>query len=280
MYRKKSHTDQYLNFASHHPLHHKLGVIRTLFDRCDSVVSDPLDKIAERQHIEKALAVCGYPKWSFRKVDRRRSTIRDKPKEDTIGSVVLPYVKGITEECQRVIKSYNISCAAKPVRTLRNFLVHAKDKRSFEENTGVVYKIPCANCDSAYIGETGRNLGTRLSEHRKDSRSEEHRPYTRNQKRASQSVYHSSAVTDHAAQFNHVIDWDGCRILARDSNRSTRWIREAYYIKKQGTLCMNRDIGQYALSNIYNPIIRFKQNDHLRRPPDVPTQDDVTRPSH
>ncbi len=39
VYRKKTHTDQYLNFAFHHPKHQKLGVVRTLMNRCDMLVS-------------------------------------------------------------------------------------------------------------------------------------------------------------------------------------------------------------------------------------------------
>ena len=44
IYRKKTHTDQYLQFSSHHPLHQKLGVIRTLLDRNDSIVTEEEDR--------------------------------------------------------------------------------------------------------------------------------------------------------------------------------------------------------------------------------------------
>ena len=41
VYRKKTHTDQYLSFKSNHPLHQKLGVIRTLLDRGEAIASKP-----------------------------------------------------------------------------------------------------------------------------------------------------------------------------------------------------------------------------------------------
>ncbi|XP_070577734.1 uncharacterized protein [Ptychodera flava] len=68
VYRKKTHTDQYLNFASHHPLHHKLGVIRTLLDRSKNIITLEEDRIKEEEHIKMALSRCGYPDWSIKKV--------------------------------------------------------------------------------------------------------------------------------------------------------------------------------------------------------------------
>ncbi len=32
---------------------------------------------------------------------------------------------------------------------------------------GVIYRIPCLDCDCSYIGETGRTLRVRLSEHQR-----------------------------------------------------------------------------------------------------------------
>lgn len=70
VFRKATHTNQYLNFHSAHPLHHKLGVIRTLLDRKDNIVTEDEDKIIEEETIRSALKLCNYPDWTFNKVKK------------------------------------------------------------------------------------------------------------------------------------------------------------------------------------------------------------------
>ena len=80
VYRNKTHTDQYLNFQSHHPLHHKLGVVRTLIDRMEKVVTEEEDKKVEEDKIKQALKQCGYPHWTVKKVKQDRANKQNKPK--------------------------------------------------------------------------------------------------------------------------------------------------------------------------------------------------------
>ena len=44
VYRKPTHTDQYLHFQSHQPMERKMGVMRTLTHRTDTIISDRQDK--------------------------------------------------------------------------------------------------------------------------------------------------------------------------------------------------------------------------------------------
>ncbi|XP_072046904.1 uncharacterized protein [Amphiura filiformis] len=151
VYRKKTHTDQYLNFQSQHPLHQKLGVIRTLMDRMDNIVTEEEDKKED-------------PKWSLDRVKQqmkdKQPKAREKKKDDipSKGMVVIPYVEGVAERLQRIFKKHNISTAMRPTNTLKSLLVHPKDKKDIEQTSDVVYNIPCKGCDKSYIGETGRQF--------------------------------------------------------------------------------------------------------------------------
>ena len=50
-YTERRHTDQYLHFSSHHPLQHKLSVVRTLLDRSSQIVTEEEDREREEHHI-------------------------------------------------------------------------------------------------------------------------------------------------------------------------------------------------------------------------------------
>jgi len=51
------------------------------------------------------------------------------------GVVVVPYVKGLSEAFAKILKSHGIATANHPHQTLRNFVVHLKDKVKDEEKT-------------------------------------------------------------------------------------------------------------------------------------------------
>ena len=50
--------------------------------------------------------------------------------------------------------------------TLRQLLTKVKSPVPEMRKKDVVYTISCQDCDSQYIGETGRALGRRVTEHK------------------------------------------------------------------------------------------------------------------
>ena len=62
VYRKPMHTDQYLQWDSHHTLVTKYSVITTLTHRARTVFTKPELLNKEIHHLRKALTKCKYPK--------------------------------------------------------------------------------------------------------------------------------------------------------------------------------------------------------------------------
>ncbi len=152
VYRKPTHTDQYLNFNSHHPLEHKLSVVRTLLYRADTVVTDPKDKEEEISHVKEVLHESGYKDWTlFRarpKVDQGKLADKRQDSQKNNGFVTLPYVEGFSERLRRAFNAAGVTTTFKPQNTLRRALVSPKDKTKLEQQSGVVYSIPCKDCDA------------------------------------------------------------------------------------------------------------------------------------
>ncbi len=69
-----------------------------------------------------------------------------------------------------------------------------------------------------------------------------------------------SSAMKHVSQENHVIDWDNAKIIDKDSQKQTRWIREAIWIQqKQGDHVINRDDGTYSLNHVYDQLLEHRQ---------------------
>ncbi len=123
------------------------------------------------------------------------------------------------------------------------------------QKVDAIYEIPCGDCQKSNIGETGRLLGTHVKEHQKELEKFEAKPYTRQTRKTSVTEPHKSAITDHVSATNHSINWDESRVIDRESNRLTCWIKESIWIKRRGKHTMNKDKGAYRLNNIYSTLI-------------------------
>ena len=191
---------------------------------------------------------------SWRNLWRTKQWKQKNTRANHKGMVVVPYVKGLSEAFARILKSHGIAKASCFHQTLRNFVVHPKDKVRDEEKTKLIYRVPFKNCCSWYVGETGRKFGLRVKEHKKEVDSFTVGTQTRASKARESSVTHKSAITDHAMEENHVIDWDKANVVDREAQLQTRWIKEALCIRKT-PMCMNRDAGSYQLSHTWDQMI-------------------------
>ena len=120
VFRKPTHTDQYLQFDSAHPLEHKLSVVHTLYHQAYTVVSQWDGILKEKEHVAKALSVCGYLKWALEDTGSggARRVIGEQKERKCQGRVTIPYIQSVSE-ITRVLGSVNITTHFRPPGTLR-----------------------------------------------------------------------------------------------------------------------------------------------------------------
>ena len=76
-----------------------------------------------------------------------------------------------------------------------------------------LYKIKCADFQATYIGETGRNLNMKLTEH----------------KRATKNGDKTNHIAEHYRQTKHNIDWDSAECITYCTNYKQRITLESWY---------------------------------------------------
>ena len=138
-----------------------------------------------------------------------------------------PHIKSISENVSRILQPFNIRVAHKPITTLRQLLTNVKDQDEPRKWQGAVYKINCSDCHVTYIGETGRNLTTRLTEH----------------KRATRKGDVNNHIAEHHRLTNHTIDWDAAQCLTYSTNYFQQLTLESWFTNchQTGVSKLNRN---------------------------------------
>ena len=95
-----------------------------------------------------------------------------------------------------------------------------------------LYSIPC-ECGEEFVGETGRTLRQRMTEH----------------KRAVRNSDPNNALAVHVSKMHHDIKWEEAKLLTREEHWTKRKIKEGLAIRSRDSN-MNLDQGFQLDSNM------------------------------
>ena len=113
---------------------------------------------------------------------------------------------------------------------------------------GAIYKIPCKDCSSIYVGETGRCFNTLLSEHKRDLK-----PI--NLAELKDDLNKKTALVKNCFNCEHRIDFGNFEILNYNIDYNKRKFLESLYINntKNSINDIDRNVFPKIYSNIKNP---------------------------
>ena len=131
-----------------------------------------------------------------------------------VNTATIPYIKDTDSTALQ-----HPCIAHKPITTLRKLLTNVKDRDEPNHRQGAVYKIKCCDCQATYIGESGRNLNIRLTEH----------------KRATRNGDINNRFAEHHLQTNHRIDWDSAKCVTYSTNYYQRLTLESWFTNVKQT---------------------------------------------
>ena len=163
VYRKPTHTDQYLYWDSHHFITAKNSVYNTLAHRAKVVSSTPAEWTTEMEHLRKALQACLFPNWTLNKLhhqsehkhnnnrkintteeqhsNHHNSSYNTNHKQHKNISMVVPYIHGLGEKFKRTCNKQGIKVHFKGTNTIKQLLMAQKDKDNKLQRVGLFTNI-------------------------------------------------------------------------------------------------------------------------------------------
>ncbi|XP_018337091.1 PREDICTED: uncharacterized protein LOC108745430 [Trachymyrmex septentrionalis] len=258
-YRKPTFLGRFLNFHSNHPLMQKKGIIFSLVDRAfllsdydrAFLLSDGMFHTKNLTSIINILLQNDYPldfifdsinqriKNLIKKRHRVHNVVTDSDlTNESTSWLTVPFIPLHTEKFRTLNKNKSdIRVAFHSPNKMDKYIRVQKDTCPRTSKSNVVYKILCNNCDASYVEQTGRQLKTRIAEHR-------------NHVRHKASAH--SVITEHRLRHNHDFQWDNVLILDEEPSYRKRLISELLHIKRQKNSLNLQTEGLYKA---YFPII-------------------------
>ena len=169
----------------------------------------------------------------------------DRPKPTIFKSVT--YIEGLSERIKKVIcgELTDTMISFKPRKTVQRLHTAVKQQEERGKESGVIYEISCLDCPVTYIGQTGRYVETRMSEHRRSERNATQVPDKVTISKDGQRVFHDkTALQQHVEKAGHHFDFDGFKIIGYERNRRKIEIMEALRIGSSTVACNYRSDSQ------------------------------------
>ena len=188
IFRKDTHTGQYIHFDSFMLWSHKTAWIRALTNRAYKICSDAQLLSQEIYNIRKFMSWNGFSeKLSLQLIKNfapkryTQNNVSFEEQNDNLPKIwiSLPFIGKhgtilIRKFKRKVLPLLKIQCKfiVNWDTTTTNTFVSKKDKTPKKFLSSVVYKFSCPGCSHSYIGKTDRCLYTRLKEHSTSTDSE------------------------------------------------------------------------------------------------------------
>ena len=179
IFRKETHTAQFVHHDSFTRWNHKVAWIRSLTNRAKKLCS-PSKLSKELATIRKFASYNGFPKWIARKVikeglqPRRENNDEQETEELDTLYMFLPYngreAESIVTRCKKRLSRLfkngrKVKFSIRFQTTKVSFYTSNKDRIPFLSTSGVIYRYTCPGCNSAYVGKTDNTMFNRTKQH-------------------------------------------------------------------------------------------------------------------
>ncbi|XP_062705195.1 uncharacterized protein LOC134287418 [Aedes albopictus] len=181
----------------------------------------------------------------------------------------IPYVPALSQRITKILaKDYpNIAIATKQNRVIKNLHTHVKHPVNKDDVSNIIYKIPCNDCASCYIGMTSNTLRRRLTGHRANINKLEklkNDNNTNTEIAKASLIETTTALIQHCIEQDHRFDLEHTQIVDHSYKKSTLPFLEMCHITNTDhTVNKRTDIDK--LSTTYAAVLHDIKSNNERK---------------